>query len=425
MRCGCTDCRSKRWRFLQALRTKPKETMLDLCRWLGVARSTGYKWKRRFYRDGETQERSRCPKRCGRSKVERWRAQVRVLRERHRCGAGKVRWYLRQQHPGVVLPSERTIHRWLVSEGLVKRRRWRAPVGPQVRQARPIGARRPNSVWSIDFKGSFYTQDKSLVQALTITDVYSHYLLAVQTVKALSVQAVRVRLKKVFRRYGLPRAIRVDHGVPWHGPGSRGWTQLAVWWVRLGIAVEYIALNGNASHEQMHRMLKARTANPPAESFAGQQARFGWWKRYYNHQRPHEGAGQMPPATKYRPSIRPLPPSLPKLNYPATWKTLQVDAYGYVQWHQQKRSIGRGFAGERIGLRPLSRGADVYLGTHLIGTLLPHEPALRPVELRGDAVRLPNSPSAQGKSGEGAAPLPLRPIPDSCLRCHGRKLSTM
>src|SRR5688572_12004912 len=117
---GCNDCLSRRWRFLQALRRKPKETMVEVCRRLGVARSTGYKWRRRFYREGETQERSRRPKRYGRSQEERWGAQVRALRERHRCGASKLRWYLRQQNPRLVLPSERTIHRWLVSEGLVK-----------------------------------------------------------------------------------------------------------------------------------------------------------------------------------------------------------------------------------------------------------------------------------------------------------------
>jgi hypothetical protein len=254
---------------------------------------------------------------------------------------------------------------------------------------------------------------------LTITDVYSHYILALVTVKALSVREVMTRMKGIFRRYGLPRAIRVDHGSPWYGPGSRGWTQLSVWWVRLGITVEYIALNGNACHEQMHRMLKERTASPPARTLQGQRARFAWWIRHYNENRPYGGAEGMPPNHKYRPSTRRLPSVVPALTYDSRWETLLVNAYGYVQWRNKKRSIGRAFAAQYIGLRSVRDCTFVYLGPHLIGTLYLHEPALRPVLMGGEADRLPSTPSAQVGSGEGAKPLPLHPIPEMCLRCDG------
>lgn len=420
----CRDCKGRRWRFLQALRGRPRESIASLCRRIGVARSTGYKWRRRFCECGETQERSRRPATLGRSQQERWRVEVRELRRRHRCGARIVRWHLRRQYPRVRLPAVRTIHRWLLAEGLVRRRRRRAPCGPRVLVPARISASRPNRVWSLDFKGSFRTGDGRAVNTLTITDVYSHYILALATVSALSSAAVVARLKTVFRCYGLPRVIRVDHGAPWYGPGTRGWTQLSVWWVRLGIHVEYVPLNGNACHEQMHRILKERTASPPAQNLIAQRARFACWKRHYNHDRPHLGAGQMPPATRYRPSPRRLP-QLRELTYPPSWETLWVDAYGYVYWHHQKRSIGRAFAKQHLGLRPTPSHAEVHLGPHLLGTLQPNEPALRPVLRSGEADRLPSIPSAQDGSGEGAPPLPLHPIPDICLRCHGTKLSTM
>ena len=410
---------------MQALRASPCQGLTRVCKEVGIARSTGYKWQKRFCVHGETQERSRRPKQCGRDRRGRWKVEALALRQQHRCGARIVRWHLRRRYPRVALPGVRTIHRWFVAEGLVKRRRCRAPAGPRVLASRRVPARQPNSVWSIDFKGAFLTADGQLVHTLTITDVHSHYILALDIVRALSVREVMARMTKVFASYGLPRAIRVDHGVPWYGPGTRGWTKLSVWWVRLGIRVDYIGLNGNAAHEQMHRMLKARTASPPARSIIAQRARFAWWKNYYNHERPHEGAAHMPPATRYRPSPRSLPQVLPDLKYARTWETLRVNPYGYVHWRRQKRSIGQAFAGQVIGLRRSSTGTSIYLGTHLIGILLPDDPALRPVSLGGEADRLPSTPSAQSSSGEGAKPLPLHPIPDSCLRCHGTKLSTM
>jgi hypothetical protein len=244
------------------------------------------------------------------------------------------------------------------------------------------------------------------VHPLTITDVYSHYILALVTVAALSVKEVVARMLDVFRCYGLPRVIRVDHGSPWCGPGARGWTQLSVWWVRLGIRVEYIHLNGNACHEQMHRILKQQTATPPAKNIVAQRARFAWWKNHYNHERSHQGAGDMPPATRYRPSDRQLSEELPQLTYPASWMTAVVNQYGYVYWRQGKRSIGRAFAGQSIGLRRVAHLTEVYLGPHLLGTLQLDEPALRPVVLSGEADRLPSTPSAQSTKGREPSPLP-------------------
>ena len=43
-----------------------------------------------------------------------------------------------------------------------------------------------------------------------------------------------------FRRYGVPKALRVDNGAPFGSQGALGLSRLSVWWLRLGIAVEFI-----------------------------------------------------------------------------------------------------------------------------------------------------------------------------------------
>src|SRR5690242_515602 len=105
MGCTCGECLSVRWRLLQELRSRPRERLAEVCARLGVARSTGYKWQRRYGESGETRARSRAPRRCGRSKRDAWYEKVLVVRRRHRCGARKVRWYLRREHGGLALPS--------------------------------------------------------------------------------------------------------------------------------------------------------------------------------------------------------------------------------------------------------------------------------------------------------------------------------
>jgi putative transposase len=329
----------------------------------------------------ELHDRSRRPHRFGNSWNVEWREMVVQLRRTHGVGARKLRWYLRQKRPGRPLPSVRTMHRWLKAAAQVERRRWRAPAGPAVTVPAHVAPKRCNWVWSIDFKGRFHAGDGTPVDALTIRDMYSRFMLGIVPVSPMSAARVRQGMIPIFRRYGLPRAIRVDRGAPFFGPGPHGWTRLSTWWIRLGIRVQFTRRNksqDNGAHEQMHRILKADTATPAAATLAAQRARFASWTKRYNEQRPHAAHGEMPPCTRYRPSPRRYPACLPELVYPRSWSTLTVDPYGCVYWQQSKRTVGLAFARQTIGLRRIATGTAVYLGSHLLGTLRPDEPGLRP-----------------------------------------------
>ena len=61
---------------------------------------------------------------------------------------------------------------------------------------------------------------------------------------------------------GLPQAIRSDNGVPFASPNALfNLSKLAVWWLRLGIAIERIKPGHpqqNGRHERMHLTSKRR-----------------------------------------------------------------------------------------------------------------------------------------------------------------------
>ncbi|MEO6001785.1 MAG: DDE-type integrase/transposase/recombinase [Opitutus sp.] len=157
----------------------------------------------------------------------------------------------------------------------------------------------PNRVWTIDFKGVFATTDGTKITALTVRDLATRYVLLVRHVPHSTAEGVRPVLQRLFRCCGLPEVIRVDNGPPFGGQGARGWTILSAWWIQLGIRVEYsrpACPQDNAAHEQMHRVLKAATARPPAWCAQAQQRRFDRWRYYYNHARPHATLGQRLPA---------------------------------------------------------------------------------------------------------------------------------
>lgn len=352
-----------------------------ICREHGISRQTGYKWWRRFQQRGfdGLREQSRRPQHLARKWAAEFRVAVAQIRQQHPTwGTKKIGWALRQRWPGRRLPHPRTIERWLPAR---LRRAHRIPLWTEA-PARHLAHRR-HDIWTIDFKGWFRTGDGRRCEPLTVRDAHTCYLLHVRHAPAESEQVVRRLLTRLFKREGLPRMIHVDNGPPFGGTSALGLTRLSVWWLQLGIQVQFSRRarpGDNAAHEQMHRILKAETASPPAPTLSAQNRRLERWRHYYNHLRPHETLGQTPPALHYRPSPRSFPTRLPHWSYPATWVTRRVSFGGWISWGNRRRLIGGAFASHRIALVPRPTYYLVQLGPHVLGELHPHDHGgLRPL----------------------------------------------
>ncbi len=373
-----------RRRFVRAA-LRGGTSVAELCRQGGLSRKTGFKWLRRFRRLGGPglQDRPRRPKRSPTRTPGRWLRAARRIRQRHpHWGAKKIHARLRREHPRARLPKVRTLGRHLRQMGLTRRRRIWARRGPGLARPALTVPRAPNEVWTVDFKGWFRTGDGQRVDPLTVRDLFSRYVLGIRLLR-LQHEPVRQYFHRLFARAGLPKVIRVDHGGPFAGDGALDLSRLSAWWLRLGIRVEFTRRarpQDNGAHEQMHRVYKAETACPPAATARGQQQRTTRWRLYYNRQRPHEALGQRVPADLYRRSRRRYRARLADLVYPRGWLALRVTTAGYVRWRGRLRVIGRAFAGQRVGFKPLAAGRhEVYFGRQLIGHLLDADPGgLRP-----------------------------------------------
>jgi transposase InsO family protein len=357
-----------------------REPVAQVCRRFGVSRQTAYKFTTRFLREGLAglTDRRRGPRPRRDPRWARWRRAVLAQRRRRPTwGARKLRWWLRQRQPHGPLPAARTVQRWLAAAGVVApRRRPRksgAPARPRWR-----AARRPNDVWTMDLKGWFRTGDGQRVEPLTVRDLASRYLLAVQPLRRRSEAAVRAVCQRLFARYGQPRAIRTDLGAPFCGNGPHGLTALSLWWHRLGVRVEFARAHQNNAHEQMHRVLKAETARPPARRWTAQCQRLRRWRRHYNEARPHESFGLRVPAAVYR-AGRHARGRLRAPAYPRTWVVRLVGTRGEVRLAGRARQIGRAFAGLPVGFQPCPVGYAVYFGPLHLGRIeLRRGPHLQP-----------------------------------------------
>jgi len=246
-------------------------SMESLCGEFGISRKTAYKWLARYRAHGRAGlgDRARAPKRAARQKPAYWKQRVEgVRRARPHWGAKKIHRRLRELYPRQRLPVVRTLGRWLVALGLVRRRPRRARRGPPVPHPGLTRAVRLHQVWTVDFKGWFRTGDGQRQEPLSVREATRRYLLEIRLLADQSDTGVRQAMTRLFRREGLPRIIRVDNGAPFGGKGALGLSRLSVWWLRLGIRVEFTRRarpGDNAAHEQMHGRYQAEIVAQPAQ----------------------------------------------------------------------------------------------------------------------------------------------------------------
>jgi transposase InsO family protein len=350
-------------------------SMAALCRAFGITRQTGHKWVRRFsLKDpvGSLAERSRRPLSSPLATSALSVRRILQLRRHHPTwGPRKLLVVLRHKWPQETWPAASTVGDILKRAGRILARPPRNRLGPRTQ---PFGeCREPNDLWCIDFKGQFRTTDGLYCYPLTITDAASRFLFACVGQLAPEGETPRRVLTALFRKYGLPKAIRCDNGEPFTAARApRGISQLSAWWIKLGIVVERIDLarpDQNSRHERMHRTLKNETASPPCASLAPQQAAFDRFRRIFNHQRPHEALGQVPPATVYQKSKTKYPAKLLRFTYPFA-TTCLVGSDGCIRWPQGKIFISSSLSGEAVGVQRLDeRYAEVLFGPITIGLL--------------------------------------------------------
>src|ERR1700728_1433285 len=153
-----TTCqKEQRWRFVQDSLCH-KTPLRALCQRWGISRKTAYKWLGRFEVRGRAglSDRLRAARRLHNRPRQLWLKRLQRWRHRHPTwGAPKLRWALTRRFGLKGLPSESAMSRWLKQWGLTRPRRRSTPKGPVVERPKLTEARKPNEVWTVDFKGWF------------------------------------------------------------------------------------------------------------------------------------------------------------------------------------------------------------------------------------------------------------------------------
>ena len=205
----------QRKEFIQEYLAGKADSFKALCHKYGISEKTGHKWKNRFFEYGYAGlcDRSRAPENSPSKLDEDTVIRLIKLRTAHPTwGPKKIAVLYQKAYPEEQVPSESSIYRVLGKAGLIQRRQVRTVQPDPSRMRKYVKATNPNDVWTVDFKGWWYSQGEKCLP-LTVRDLASKYILDIRLMHRCTAEAV----KAVFRSWDNPRAdvYRRMHEIPY------------------------------------------------------------------------------------------------------------------------------------------------------------------------------------------------------------------
>lgn len=332
----------------------------DLCRQLGVAPSTFYKYRRRFEDEGPAGlvERSRAP-RCSPNQIPA-QLEDEIVRLRKDLvidnGAQAIAYHL--ANAGLYVPAVSTIHRVLVDRGLVVAQPEKRPNSATTRFEWPNA----NDAWQIDATCWALASGKQ-IWIMDVLDDHSRVLTAARVCpEGPTAAAAWEALSFGIAEWGAPARVMSDNGTCFTnrfvGGGDGEFTRCLN---ALGIdqrlsspAHPQSCGKLERSHQTTKRWLgtqrRARTA-------AQLQDQLDTWRQHYNFARPHKAAKGATPATRWATAERAQPNDV--LTGARQTSLLTVSMSGCVGWAGYEIGIDRRRAGQTVLV--IGRGLNVVI----------------------------------------------------------------
>lgn len=371
-----TDQMEQREKFIAEM-TKRDIPFKKLCEEYGISEKTGYKWKKRFLEEGRFGlfELSKAPINKPNALSESTVINIINLKSKHpHWGPKKIVEIYKRTFKHEETPSLSSVKRVLDKAHLVKKQRVRKAIldnGERLRKH--ILAEKSNDVWAIDFKG-WWMSGREKCLPLTIRDLFSRNVMTIRLMPHADAESVKAVMIPIFKKYGLPKVIRSDNGLPFASSnGILSLTCLSAWWITLGITPDRTnkgTPGQNGSLERMHADLAREIENQTDGGIIETQRMIDEWVIEYNTVRPNEAIAMHTPNELYTPSERKYIGEFDRITYPCGFLIRKVFKTGEIIVNGLRVSISSALRGLFVGLRPKGDNAfDVFLADFLLGTI--------------------------------------------------------
>jgi transposase InsO family protein len=245
--------------------------------------------------------------------------------------------------------SESTINRTIKRNGLTG---YHEVLGTATRR---FTREHPNDLWQMDFKGE-YRLSRGYCYPLSVIDDHSRFALGVFALDGQTGSIVHRSLITIFKRYGVPQAMLVDHGVPWWSPNGHGLTWLAVFLIKQGIHLCFSGLRHPQTQgkvERFHRTLSddIRHHGRP-ETLSDWQKALDLFAYEYNYIRSHEALQMSVPASRYQPSHKAYQPQPSEWLYDGSGPVIRLNSQGCLPWRNKRHFVCEALADQLVQIHP-------------------------------------------------------------------------
>lgn len=343
----------------------------------GVTRQTVHRWLNDYAAHGLAglADKSKAPGSCPHQMSAETEARIVAMRMEHPLWGAKTIGHWLAQEGVEPVPGRSSIHRALVRQGLIV---------PEARKRRKSDYKRwersrSMELWQMDIVGGVRLADGSEAKVVTGVDDHSRFCVSALVVPRATARPTCEALALAMRRHGVPEQILTDNGKVFTGRFGPGTGEVLFDRICRENGIRHLLTaprspTTTGKVERFHRTLKDELLRGAIfESIEEAQAQIDAWVEYYNHTRPHQGIGMVPPIRRFElataaPSLLELEAAAPDTTTAAPTATRRVGVNGQISFATTRYMAGKWLAGETVEVVCEDRVIELFHRGVLIAT---------------------------------------------------------
>jgi transposase InsO family protein len=348
-------------RYQAVLEVLAGVTVTDVALRYGVTRQTLHRWLRRYGSDGLAglADHSSKPASCPHQMTAEIEARIITLRSEHPDWGPLTLQHELREEARAPLPSRSAVHRCLVRHGLITpepRKRKRADYRRWERS-------RSMELWQMDVMGGVKLTDGTELKVVTGLDDHSRFCISAKLAPRATARPVCEALAAALRRYGVPDQILTDNGKVFTGRFGPGTGEVLFDRICRENGIRHLLTAPHSPTttgkvERFHKTLRVEFFKDRVfATITEAQEALEAWVEGYNHRRPHQSLGMVPPVKRFALAVPEVvekteePQESPRPSAPpGRTVTRVVGRDGRISLACFAYPVGRWLAGETVDL---------------------------------------------------------------------------
>jgi len=346
-------------------------SVTDVAVRFGVTRQTVHRWLRLYAADGLAGlvDGSAKPLSCPHQMSPEVEARIVELRGLNPGWGSRTILFRLEAEDVLPLPGRSSVYRCLVRHGLIEPEARRRKKADYKRWERS----RAMELWQMDVVGGVQLVNGWKASIVSGLDDHSRFVISAHVVERATARPVCDALAKAMRTHGAPAEILTDNGKVFTGRFGPGTGEVLFDRICRENGIKHILTaprspTTTGKVERWHKTLRREFLNAKVfESIEDAQAQLDAWVHEYNHERRHQGIGDVVPWERFRLAAQEPVEPVESTEEPTT--TRKVAKSGKISFAAESYPVGVWLAGETVDVSVADglvsvHHRDVLIATH-------------------------------------------------------------